>query len=171
VIWPSNRLSQSSLKGLLTNALQERVNYVNAGIEAKERGINVVETRDPSQRDYAGSMQLTAKGTLGQHSVKGALLSHEEIRITSVDDFPVSVSPTRNMLFTLHEDVPGIIGNIGSLLGKFNVNIASMQVGRKIVRGDAVMVLSLDDQLPDGILPEIKKIPGIRDAYTVILNE
>jgi D-3-phosphoglycerate dehydrogenase / 2-oxoglutarate reductase len=161
----------AALKGLLTNALQERVNYVNAGIEAKERGINVVETRDPSQRDYAGSMQLTAKGTLGQHSVKGALLSHEEIRITSVDDFPVSVSPTRNMLFTLHEDVPGIIGNIGSLLGKFNVNIASMQVGRKIVRGDAVMVLSLDDQLPDGILPEIKKIPGIRDAYTVILNE
>jgi D-3-phosphoglycerate dehydrogenase len=54
-------------------------------------------------------------------------------------------------------------------LGSFNVNIASMQVGRKIVRGDAVMVLSLDDPLPEGILAEIIKVPGIRDAYTVNL--
>lgn len=73
------------------------------------------------------------------------------------------------MLFTLHRDMPGIIGKLGSLLGSFNVNIASMQVGRKIVRGDAVMVLSLDDPLPDGILAEIIKVPGIRDAYTVTL--
>ena len=73
------------------------------------------------------------------------------------------------MLFTLHRDMPGIIGNIGSLLGSYNVNIASMQVGRKIVRGDAVMVLSLDDPLPEGILAEIIKIEGITDAYTVKL--
>jgi D-3-phosphoglycerate dehydrogenase len=73
------------------------------------------------------------------------------------------------MLFTLHRDMPGIIGKIGSLLGSFNVNIASMQVGRKIVRGDAVMALSLDDPLPEEILSEIIKIEGIRDAYTVKL--
>jgi D-3-phosphoglycerate dehydrogenase len=72
-------------------------------------------------------------------------------------------------LFTLHRDMPGIIGRIGSLLGGFNVNIASMQVGRKIVRGDAVMVLSIDDPLPENILDEIKKVSGIRDAYTVTL--
>jgi D-3-phosphoglycerate dehydrogenase len=65
--------------------------------------------------------------------------------------------------------MPGIIGKLGSLLGSFNVNIASMQVGRKIVRGDAVMVLSLDDPLPEGILAEIAKLEGIRDAYTVNL--
>ena len=74
------------------------------------------------------------------------------------------------MLFTLHRDMPGIIGKIGSLLGGYNVNIASMQVGRKIVRGDAVMVLSLDDPLPEGILKEITKVAGIRDAYTVKLS-
>jgi D-3-phosphoglycerate dehydrogenase / 2-oxoglutarate reductase len=54
-------------------------------------------------------------------------------------------------------------------LGSFNVNIASMQVGRKLVRGDAVMVLSLDDPLPDGILQEIVKEPGIKDAFIVNL--
>lgn len=159
----------ASLKGLLSQALRERVNYVNASIEAKERGIRVVETRDASIRDYTGSLRLSAKGTLGEHTVTGAVLGETEIRITSVDDFPVNVCPTHHMLFTLHRDMPGIIGKIGSQLGSFNVNIASMQVGRKIVRGDAVMVLSLDDPLPEGILAEIIKVPGIRDAYTVNL--
>ncbi len=159
----------AALKGLLSNALQERVNYVNASIEAKERGIRVVETRDTTVEDYTGSLYLSAKGSLGEHSVTGVLLGGSEVRIIDMDNFPINVPPTRYMLFTLHRDMPGIIGKIGSLLGSFNVNIASMQVGRKIVRGDAVMVLSIDDPLPEGILTEIKKEPGIRDAYTVAL--
>jgi len=160
----------ASLKGLLSHALQERVNYVNASIEAKERGIRVIETRDATVKDYTGSIRLSAKGLLGEHSVTGALLGDDEIRITDINDFPINVPPSRFMLFTLHRDMPGIIGKIGSLLGSYNVNIASMQVGRKIVRGDAVMVLSLDDPLPEGILSEITKVSGVRDAYTVILS-
>ncbi|MBV8885501.1 MAG: phosphoglycerate dehydrogenase [Chroococcidiopsidaceae cyanobacterium CP_BM_RX_35] len=165
----SQPLVVAALKGLLSQALRERVNYVNASIEAKERGIRVIETRDASLRDYAGSLHLEVKGSLGEHSVTGALLGDREIRLTDIDEFPINVPPTQHMLFTLHRDMPGIIGKLGSLLGSFNVNIASMQVGRKIVRGDAVMVLSLDDPLPDGILTEIVKVPGIRDAYTVTL--
>ena len=165
----SQPLVVAALKGLLSQALRERVNYVNASVEAKERGIRVIETRDASVKDYAGSLHLSAKGSLGEHSVTGALLGDGEIRITSIDEFPINVPPSPHMLFTLHRDMPGIIGKIGSLLGSFNVNIASMQVGRKIVRGDAVMVLNLDDPLPDGILTEIIKVSGIRDAYTVTL--
>ncbi|NEO41952.1 MAG: phosphoglycerate dehydrogenase [Moorea sp. SIOASIH] len=165
----SQPLVVAALKGLLSQALRERVNYVNASIEAKERGIRVIETRDASMRDYSGSLDLSATGSMGKHSVTGALLNDGEIHITSIDDFPINVPPTHYMLFTLHRDMPGIIGKIGSLLGSFNVNIASMQVGRKIVRGDAVMVLSLDDPLPEGVLTEIMKVPGIRDAHTVTL--
>ncbi|NEO20463.1 phosphoglycerate dehydrogenase [Moorena sp. SIO4A5] len=165
----SQPLVVAALKGLLSQALRERVNYVNASIEAKERGIRVIETRDASMRDYSGSLDLSATGSMGKHSVTGALLNDGEIYITSIDEFPINVPPTHYMLFTLHRDMPGIIGKIGSLLGSFNVNIASMQVGRKIVRGDAVMVLSLDDPLPEGVLTEIMKVPGIRDAHTVTL--
>jgi D-3-phosphoglycerate dehydrogenase len=165
----SQPLIVAAIKGLLSQALRERVNYVNASIEAKERGIKVIETRDSSMQDYSGSLHLEARGSTGEHSVTGVLLSNGEIRITDIDEFPVNVPPSNYMLFTLHRDMPGIIGKIGSLLGSFNVNIASMQVGRKIVRGDAVMVLSLDDPLPEGILEEILKVPGIRDAYTVKL--
>ncbi len=165
----SQPLVIAAIKGLLSQALRERVNYVNAAIEAKERGIRVIETKDSSIRDYSGSLYLQAQGSSGTHSVTGALLSNGEIRITDIDDFPINVPPSDYMLFTLHRDMPGIIGKIGSFLGSYNVNIASMQVGRKIVRGDALMALSLDDPLPEGLLAEITKVEGIRDAYTVKL--
>jgi D-3-phosphoglycerate dehydrogenase len=159
----------AALKGLLTLALQERVNYVNATIEAKERGIRVVETRDPSVKDYSGAIHLTAQGPNGLRSVTGALIGEREVRVTEIDGFPINVPPAANMLMTVHRDMPGLIGKIGTLLGAYNVNIASMQVGRKIIRGDAVMVLSLDDPLPDGIIEEVRKEPGIRDAFVVNL--
>jgi D-3-phosphoglycerate dehydrogenase len=65
--------------------------------------------------------------------------------------------------------MPGIIGQLGSLLGEHNVNIASMQVGRRIVRGDAVMVLSIDDPIPDELLNSIHAIEGIQEAHPVTL--
>jgi D-3-phosphoglycerate dehydrogenase len=73
------------------------------------------------------------------------------------------------MLFTRHRDMPGIIGQLGSLLGEHNVNIASMQVGRRIVRGDAVMVLSIDDPIPGELLISIHAIEGIQEAHPVTL--
>jgi D-3-phosphoglycerate dehydrogenase len=159
----------AALKGLLTPALRERVNFVNASLEARERGIRVIETRDPSVSDYAGSIHLVAQGPNGVRTVTGALLGQDEARITNIDGFPISVAPTRYMLITLHRDMPGIIGKVGSFLGSYNVNIAGMQVGRKIIRGDAVMMVSLDDPLPEGLLGEIEAVPGIRKAYTVHL--
>ena len=65
--------------------------------------------------------------------------------------------------------MPGIIGKLGSLLGDHNVNIASMQVGRKIVRGEAVMVLSIDDPIPSNLLTSILTVEGINSANPVTL--
>lgn len=166
----SQPLVIASLKGLLVQALRERINYVNATIEAKERGIRVIETRDEAEGDYSnGSLYLSAVGEKGEHSVVGTIRGDKEVVITNVDEFPINVPPSNHMLFTLHQDRPGVIGKIGSLLGSFNVNIASMQVGRRIVRGQAVMTLSLDDPLPDGVLSSITDIDGISDAYIVRL--
>lgn len=159
----------AALKGLLTPALRERVNYVNASLEAKERGIRVTETRDRSVTDYAGSILLTAHGPNGPRTVTGALLGQEEVRITNIDEFPISVAPSRHMLITLHRDMPGIIGKVGSFLALYNVNIAGMQVGRKLIRGEAVMMVSLDDPLPEGLIGEIEAVSGIRKAYMVNL--
>ena len=167
---PAQPLVIAALKGLLSTALGDSINYVNAGLEAKERGIHVLEVKDDAARDFAGgSLQLSSKGANGSHTVTGAVFADGELRITTIDEFPVNVAPSRHMLFTRHRDMPGIIGHLGSVLGEHNVNIASMQVGRRIVRGDAVMVLSLDDPLPPSLLANIHAINGIQEAHPVTL--
>ena len=167
---PSQPLVVAALKGLLSPALGDRINYVNASLEAKGRGIHVLQVKDDSSRDFAGgSLQLTSRGSQGSHSVTGAVFANGELRITTIDEFPVNVAPSRHMLFTRHRDMPGIIGQLGSLLGEHNVNIASMQVGRRIVRGDAVMVLSIDDPIPPSLLAHIHTINGIQEAHPVTL--
>ncbi|MEB3362318.1 MAG: phosphoglycerate dehydrogenase [Synechococcaceae cyanobacterium] len=167
---PAQPLVVAALKGLLSTALGDSINYVNASLEAKERGLHVVEVKDDASRDFAGgSLQLSSKGSNGNHTVTGAVFAEGELRITTIDEFPVNVAPSRHMLFTRHRDMPGIIGHLGSLLGEHNVNIASMQVGRRIVRGDAVMVLSLDDPIPPSLLASVHAINGIQEAHPVTL--
>ena len=168
--YPSQPLVVATLKGFLTSALGDRINYVNAALEAKGRGIHVLEVKDESSRDFAGgSLQLSTRGNSGVQSVTGAVFADGDLRITSIDEFPVNVSPSRHMLFTRHRDMPGIIGRLGSLLGEHNVNIASMQVGRRIVRGDAVMVLSIDDPIPADLLVSVYEINGVKEAHPVTL--
>ena len=167
---PSQPLLIASLKGLLGAVLGDSINFVNASLEAKARGIRVVEVKDEASRDFTGgSLQLISRGDQGSRSVTGAVFADGELRITNIDAFPVNVTPSSHMLFTRHRDMPGIIGKLGSLLGEHNVNIASMQVGRKIVRGDAVMVLSIDDPVPAALLEELTAIDGIQEAHPVTL--
>ena len=168
--FPSQPIVIATLKGLLNSALGEKINYVNASLEAKARGIHVLEVKDEANCDFAvGSLQITTRGDSGGHIVTGTVFTDGDLRITSIDEFPVNVSPSQHMLFTRHRDMPGIIGKLGSLLGQYNVNIASMQVGRKIVRGDAVMVLSIDDPIPPELLISIHSIDGIQEAHPVTL--
>jgi D-3-phosphoglycerate dehydrogenase / 2-oxoglutarate reductase len=169
-VHPAQPLVVAVLKGVLSTALGDAINYVNASLEAKDRGIHVLEVKDEAARDYAGgSLELRSRSSRGNHSVSGAVFGDGDLRVTAIDEFPVSVSPSRHMLFTRHRDMPGIIGRIGSVLGENNVNIASMQVGRRIVRGDAVMVLSLDDPIPASLLESIHGIDGIQEAHPVTL--
>ena len=167
---PSQPHVIASLKGLLSAALGDSINYVNASLEAKARGIQVLVVKDESIRDFAGgSLQITTRGDQGNRSVTGAVFAGGELRITSIDAYPVNVTPSSHMLFTRHRDMPGIIGQLGSLLGQHNVNIASMQVGRKVVRGDAVMVLGIDDPIPESLLQAVMAIEGIEEAHPAAL--
>ena len=167
---PSQPLVVAALKGILSTALGDSINFVNATLEAKDRGIHVLEVKDDAARDFAGgSLQLSSRSSKGNHTVAGAVFADGELRVTTIDEFPVNVTPSHHMLFTRHRDMPGIIGQIGSVLGEHNVNIASMQVGRRIVRGDAVMVLSLDDPIPPTLLASVQQITGIQEAHPVTL--
>ncbi len=168
--YPSQPLVVATLKGLLSSALGDGINYVNASLEAKARGVRVEEVKEEASPDLTGgSLQLTTVSDNGTNSFTGTVLADGDLRISSIDAFPVNVSPSRYMLFTRHRDMPGIIGKLGSLLGANNVNIAAMQVGRKIVRGEAVMVLSIDDPIPNDLLTSILAVEGINQAHPITL--
>ena len=92
-----------------------------------------------------------------------------EPHIVTFNDFRIDLVPYGTFLMSWHADRPGIIGAIGTLLGQKNINIASMQVGRDRPRGDAVMILSVDDPVPESIQADIRRIPGMADVLTVTL--
>ena len=110
---PSQPLVVAALKGLLSTALGDRINYVNASLEAKGRGIHVLEIKDDASRDFAGgSLQLTTRGGQGGHSVTGAVFADGDLRVTSIDEFPVNVPPSRHMLFRIYLHLEFHLGHL-----------------------------------------------------------
>ncbi|HVH64448.1 MAG TPA: phosphoglycerate dehydrogenase [Candidatus Acidoferrum sp.] len=161
-------LTAAMLTAFLSRFSAERVNPVNARTVAAAHGITVTEQRAVRATEFANLITLHASGEHGPTRIGGTLLLNEP-HIVQFNDFRIDLVPRGTFLMSWHADRPGIIGAIGTLLGKNNINIAEMQVGRDRPRGDAVMILSVDDPIPEPIRAEIRKIPGMADVLTVTL--
>ena len=161
-------LTAALLTAFLSRFSAERVNPVNARTVAAAQGITVVEQRDTHASEFANLISLHATGDHGATRVGGTLLLNEP-HIVTFNDFRIDLVPHGTFLMSWHADRPGVIGAIGTLLGQKNINIASMQVGRDRPRGDAVMILSVDDPVPESIQADIRRIPGMADVLTVTL--
>ncbi len=162
-------LTNTFLKGLLKPVLQDAVNYVNAPVVAKNRGIKVYEQKSVELEDYANLITVAVKTDRCEKSVAGTLFRNKEPRIVDIDGYRVDAVPEGHMLVVPHTDKPRIIGPVGTLMGDYQVNIAGMQVGRKMVGGRAVMFLNVDSAVPDTALAELRKIDGIQDVKYVYL--
>jgi len=149
------------LKGLLTPILQETVNFVNAPFIARERGIKIRELKTPDAGDYATLIGLEVRSGKMKGYVAGTLYNRKDPRIVQVNEFAVEAIPEGHMLVLLNNDRPGVIGNIGTVLGRNNINIARMQFGREAPGGRAISVVSVDSPVPDNIMAEIKKLPNV----------
>ena len=165
----SGPISRSVLVGLLKPALGETVNSVNAPVIAKSRGIEVVESKSPEGGDYAALLTVSVTTDKGVNQISGTLFGAKDIRIVEMGGFPVDISPTGIMLISPHTDKPGIIGQVGTILGNESINIASMHVGRKDAGRNALMVLSVDSEVPAAIVEKIAGIPGIDSVKQVRL--
>ncbi|RME69229.1 MAG: phosphoglycerate dehydrogenase [Nitrospirae bacterium] len=159
----------AAIKGLLEPIIPETVNFVNAPLIAKERGIEVKETTSPDAGDYHSMLTLRVKSNGKTHYIEGTLYGKKEPRFVKVDDFPVEIIPEGTMLYIYNQDRPGVIGNIGSTLGKNNINIARMHFGRQAPGGMAISVVSVDQDVPEDVLNEIKALPNIVDVKVVRL--
>ncbi|HEY8394751.1 MAG TPA: phosphoglycerate dehydrogenase [Thermaerobacter sp.] len=164
---PSERgfelLAGTVLKGLLAGVVDGPVNIVNAPLLAARRGIELHwrSERDPS---LAAPVLELSGGRDTRRSVAGSLTPEGEPRLLHLDGLPLNMVPGPLLLLTRHHDRPGMIGRVGSVLGARGINIAAMQVARREVRGEAIMVLAVDDPVPPAALAEIRSIPGMEDA-------
>jgi D-3-phosphoglycerate dehydrogenase len=161
----------AAIKGFLTPILEETVNFINALIIAKERDIEVKETKSTDAGDYQSMVVIRVKAKDKESYLAGTLFSKKDPRIVAIDNFKVEIVPYGELLFIYNNDKPGVIGNIGTLLSKNNINIARMHFGRETLGGRAISVVTIDTPATPQIIEEIKKLPNILSVKHISLSE
>jgi D-3-phosphoglycerate dehydrogenase len=157
-------LTLAALNGAFRGRVDHPVNYVNAPLVAAERGIDVVEERRRSSRDFTNLIAVTA----GETRVAGTTIGREHRQwLVSAFDFELEIELAPRMVFFLYDDVPGVIGRVGTLLGEAKVNIANMAVSRNREGGKALMALSIDTPASAEVVERLRE--GVDEAYLVTM--
>lgn len=148
------------LTGLLT-PLSESVNMVNAPIVAKERGINVSEVKNERSGDYQSLIKVTVETEKGKKYVSGTLFGGDNARIIEVGNVTLEAGLGENMLYINNEDKPGLIGNLGKLLGDAKINIANFHLGRGDGSEGAIALVEVDSILDKDLLNKVNGLPSV----------
>lgn len=149
------------LKGLLTPILRENINYINAPLVARERGINVREVKSGETKAYTSLISLTVRTSQEEGCSRGTIFGTSAPRIVGVNRFAVEIIPEGNMIVLSNYDRPGVIGNIGTTLGNSGINIAQLHLSREQVDRQALVVLSTDSVVPDDALAKLRQMPNV----------
>ncbi len=156
------------IQGLIAAACEERVTPVNAPLLARERGLRYSERSSAEAETYSSALVLRALTADGPHEFVGTII-RDTPYVVEADGYWVTFEPSGPLFFTYHRDRPGMIGHVGTLLGEADVNISSMDVGRLAPRERAMMVLRLDDTVPETIVRRVEQEIGIDRALTLVL--
>ena len=156
-------MTSTYLKGLLRPIMSDAVNYVNAPVIAKERGIKV-KVQNGDAGDYMNKMEVTVKGAGWSHRLSGTVFQNREVHIVEIDDLPLDIRPIGHLVFVPHIDQPKVVGPIGMLLGENGINIAGMQLGRRERGGEALMIIMVDNVVGDEVLEKLTQIPSVNKA-------
>lgn len=162
-------LTTAVLKGLLSGAVAEGVNYVNAPLVARERGIEVREAKTAESGEFTDLVEVTCQAGESRRTVAGTVFGDGNPRIVRIGEMRFNMEPEGYILIAPHEDTPGVVGKIGTLLGENNINIFGLQLGRRFRRGPAVMALNVDEPIPPELLSTIASLPGFHDVKCVKL--
>ncbi len=160
-------LDVSAQKGLLARMVHEPLNYVNTPALAKDRGLRVETSHSSESADYTSLVVLRLDGS-DENFVSGTLVGPRmQPRLIGALGFDLDVIPERHMLFIRNEDMPGMIGKVGAILGDHGINIGNMAVGRGEPGSRAAMAVTVDDAIPDEVIKAMLEIPGFTDARAV----
>lgn len=162
-------LTLAVLKGILTPMMESSVNYVNAPVVARERGIKVIESKSSRAGDFASSITVRVKTKDKEAEVEGAIFGSNNPRIVRINDFYFEAIPEGYILILHNKDVPGVVGAIGTLLGEQGINIAGFELGREKVGGMAISLIHVDESIPKKVLDILRHLPNILSAQMVKL--
>ena len=163
-----NAIKSALLGGLMGTISEEKINIVNASMIAGRRGINVSEEKNAACQNYASLITAEVATSVGTVAIAGTVLRGES-HIVRVNEFWIDFVPTSGpFLFVDHKDRPGLIGAVGNITGSVDVNISAMYVSRVQARGKALMILDLDEQLPEDARQKILAISGVYTAQKVL---
>ncbi|MFP3927474.1 MAG: phosphoglycerate dehydrogenase [Desulfobacteraceae bacterium] len=157
------------IKGFLTPAMKDDVNFVNARVMAAERGIKVLETRSRESEDFGSLLMVRVRSSAGESVVSGTIFGRTLPRILRINDFYLEAVPEGHMLLIQNEDKPGVIGRICTTLGDYEINISRMHVGEDRSRGRNVSLLYTHVQAGDEVLAELQKMEDVFSARRVEL--
>lgn len=157
-------LRNGVIKGIFNKILQEPVNFVKAPALAKERNIKIVERKTEAIEDFTSLIKVKASNSGEAISISGAIFGKDEKRLVELKGYRFNTKIDEKMLFTKHTDSPGVVGEVGELLGNNGINIGSMQVGRKKEENKAMMVLSIDQELSKETMEKVREIEEIDEA-------
>jgi D-3-phosphoglycerate dehydrogenase len=155
--------------GLLEYRLAQNVNIVNAPLLAAERGIEVVEQTSSQKGDFSTLLKVDVQSEKKTYTAAGTLFGNQYLRLVQLGPYHLDAYMDGVMLLFTHRDVPGLIGFIGTIFGKYQVNIAQMTVGRQVPGGEAIAVLNLDSPPPEEALKEVRAHPQISSLSMVKL--
>jgi D-3-phosphoglycerate dehydrogenase len=162
-------LTAAAVQGLLEPISDTPLNLVNAPLYAQQRGLEIVETRSSTPAHYTSLVRVTVHTREGATSVAG-VISDGRANVVQIDEYELHLPPTPGyLLVTQHVDRPGIIGRVGTLLGEADINISSMQVGRRTKRGQALMLLSVDEPVPPAVVERIRQAASIETIKVIKL--
>lgn len=153
----------SLLKGLLAPVCGDTVNFVNAPSMAKERGMTVTESKSDKKEDFTSYIEIEITNGKEKNTMMGTLFGESMPRIVRINEFQVDVEPVGVILFIKNEDQPGVVGTIGTLLGKSKVNIAEMSLGRhrKGNKTYAMTIINTDNEVPAKVIKQIEKFEPV----------
>jgi D-3-phosphoglycerate dehydrogenase len=155
--------------GLFAGALDQPVNLVNAELVLKQRGIKLTEESRSEMGSFRSSMTAEVSYDHGQHKAAATIFGQHMPRLVSLDDRRLEAYLDGRMLVFRHHDVPGIIGAVGTIFGRHNINIAQMAVGRDAPGGEAVGILNLDSEPSAEALADVRQLPAITSAIVIRL--
>ena len=147
------------LKGLLTPMIKDDVNFVNAEVLAKERGLKVTETTIPEAAEYINLITVRAYYDDGKSKVAGTIFGQKDPRVVNINDFRLELHPQGRFILIHNHDKPGAIGSIGTLLGDHKVNISKMRVGQEEGGNKTMIFLRTDDPIPDEVMDKLAALP------------